>query len=68
MIDRVTFQQDPREYAAALVEEGMVDGGNMFAWLLEWCSQDDIRRFLEVNQLSPDFWFCDDEDPVEEDD
>jgi hypothetical protein len=40
----------------------------MFAWLLEWCSQDDIRRFLEVNQLSPDFWFCDDEDPVEEDD
>jgi hypothetical protein len=56
MIDRVTFQQDPREYAAALVEEGMVDGGNMFAWL------------LEVNQLSPDFWFCDDEDPVEEDD
>lgn len=62
MIDRDTFQKDPRAFASALVDEGMVNGAEMFNWLLCWCSQDDIRRFLEANDLAPDYWFCDDED------
>lgn len=66
MIDRDTFNKDPRLFAWALVNEGMVDGTEMFNWLLDWCSQDDIRRFLEANDIALDYWFGDDEEDDED--
>jgi len=46
-----------REYSDMLfdmIEDGAVDAEEIAKDLIYWCSEDDIKRFMEVRDLLPD--------------
>lgn len=49
------FQDDPRDYAEQLVEEGYTTEGNLLIACLKFMSYDRIREMLDDNELSPRF-------------
>jgi len=49
------FEKDPRGYAIALVDEGLVSSDYMILALLKYMSGDDVREALDANELSPRF-------------
>jgi len=49
------FEKDPRSYAIALVDEGLVSSDYMILALLKYMSADDVRDALDANELSPRF-------------
>lgn len=53
--DQKLFQQDPRDFALQLVQEGMVDPMMMLTAALNWMSHDEVREMLDANELSPRF-------------
>lgn len=55
MFDKKEFQRDPRGYALALVEDGLVDPMTMITACLKYLSHDDCREMLDMNELSPRF-------------
>ena len=62
MFDKKQFESDPRDYAYALVEDGLVSADTMLTACLKYLSHDDCREMLDMNELSPRF----DEDSEEE--
>lgn len=49
------FQDDPRDYALDLVNDGIVGYQTMLIALLKYMSHDDVRGALDANELSPRF-------------
>lgn len=54
-MDQQLFQQDPRDYALQMVEEGLVDAESLLECALKYMSHDDVRGMLDANELSPRF-------------
>ena len=54
MITREQFQDDPRDYALELVEDGF-DANDILLGALKYMSTDDVREMLDANELSPRF-------------
>lgn len=63
MFDSKLFRSDPRSYALAMVEDGMVSYDTMLTAALKYMSHDDVRDMLDANELSPRF----DEDAEDDD-
>lgn len=55
MFDKQFFKEDPRGYALALVEEGLVDAQSVLECALKYMSTDEVRDMLDANELSPRF-------------
>ncbi len=49
------FENNPRDYALEMVEEGLVDRDYMILACLKYMSHDDVRDMLDANELSPRF-------------
>lgn len=60
-MDKEMFKSNPRGYALELVENGM-DAEQMLIAALVYMSHDDVRGFLDANELSPRFLDEEDED------
>ena len=54
-MDKDTFKRDPRDYALALVEEGLVTADHLLLCAVKYMSHDDVRDMLDCNELSPRF-------------
>ena len=54
MSDKRTFKTDPRSYALALIEEGLVSADLLLIALLKYMSHDEVRDCMEANALDPD--------------
>ena len=61
MITREQFQDDPRDYALELVEEGF-DANDLLLAALKYMSTDDVREMLDANEMSPRFTIDDNEE------
>ena len=59
-MDTQLFQNDPRDYALKLVEDGLSTADNLLSAALGHMSHDEVRDMLDANELSPRF----DEDDV----
>lgn len=55
MPDPKLFDTDPRDYALALVEEGLVSADHLLLCAVKYMSHDDVREMLDCNELSPRF-------------
>ena len=64
MSDKKTFKTDPRSYALALIEEGLVSAYLLLIALLKYMSHDEVRDCMEANFLDPDSI----DDGIEDDD
>jgi len=53
--------QDPRDYAVALVEDGLVSAEVLLTACLKYMSHDDVRGMLDANELTPRFVEDDDD-------
>jgi hypothetical protein len=55
------FNNNPRDFALELVEEGMISMETLAVSLIKYMSHDDVRGALEANELSPDHMYviCD---------
>ena len=61
MITREQFQDDPRDYALELVEEGF-NASDLLLAALKYMSTDDVREMLDANEMSPRFTIDDNEE------
>lgn len=61
MITREQFQDDPRDYALELVEEGF-NANDLLLAALKYMSTDDVREMLDANEMSPRFTIDDNEE------
>ena len=61
MRTREQFQDDPRDYALELVEDGF-DANDILLGALKYMSTDDVREMLDANELSPRFLDEDEEE------
>ena len=61
MVTREQFQDDPRDYALELVEEGWYANDILLA-ALKFMSHDDVRDMLDTNEMSPRFTIDDNEE------
>ena len=57
-----TYETNPRDYALALVEEGLVTADHLLLCMVKAMSHDDVRWALDANELSPRFDDDGDED------
>jgi len=53
--------QDPRDYAVALVEDGLVSAEVLLTACLKYMNVDDVRGMLDANELTPRFVEDDDD-------
>ncbi len=53
--DNTAFNKDPRDYALALIEDGLVSIEVLLQCALGAMSHDDVREMLDANELSPRF-------------
>jgi len=63
------YDADVRHYSDILfdmIEEGALDAADIAKDLIYWCSEDDIKRYMEVNQLIGEFIDDDEEEEIEE--
>ena len=51
----MSYEHNPRVYALALVEEGLVSADTLILACLKYMSNDDVREMLDANELSPRF-------------
>lgn len=58
------FQSDPRSFALAMVEDGLVSADHLLLCAINYMSHDEVRDMLDCNELSPRF----DEDEESSDD
>jgi hypothetical protein len=49
------FQEDARDYALELVENGLVSADHLLLCALKYMSVDAVRDMLDANELSPRF-------------
>ena len=52
---------NPRDYAVALVEDGLVSAEVLLTACLKYMSHDDVRGMLDANELTPRFVEDDDD-------
>jgi hypothetical protein len=53
--DNTAFNKNPRDYALALIEDGLVSIEVLLQCALGAMSHDDVRDMLDANELSPRF-------------
>ena len=53
------YEQDPRDYALILVNDGVIDPYRLLVCALKYMSHDTTRGMLDANELSPRFLFAD---------
>lgn len=53
---------NPRDYAVALVEDGLVSAEVLLTACLKYMSHDDVRGMLDANELTPRFVEDDDDE------
>lgn len=61
------YDSDVRHYSDMLfdmIEEGAVDAADVAKDLIYWCSEDNIKRYMEVNMMTSEF--MNDDEEVEE--
>jgi hypothetical protein len=51
----MTYQDNPRDFALELVEEGRISAEGLLKACLVFMSHDDVREMLDDNELSPRF-------------
>lgn len=51
------YEQDPRDYAWVLIQEGLVNPRHLLLCALKFMSHDQTRSMLDANELSPRFLF-----------
>lgn len=51
----MNYQDNPRDYALKLTEEGRVSASHLLLCCLNSMSHDDVRWMLDANELSPRF-------------
>lgn len=66
MLDPNDFDNDPRDYALQLIEDGRCSFKTLAVLLLKAMSQDAVRDALDANELSPRF--LDDEEHEDDED
>mgnify|MGYP003660623635 CR=1 FL=1 len=54
-MDKELFEDNPRDYALKMVEDGLVSANHMLLVILGRMSSDDVRDALDANELSPRF-------------
>tara|TARA_R100000700_G_scaffold25815_1_gene32622 strand:- start:147 stop:314 length:168 start_codon:yes stop_codon:yes gene_type:complete len=54
MADEKNFQENPRDFALELVENGC-SSDTLLLYCLKYMSNDDVRDMLDCNELSPRF-------------
>lgn len=54
MFDEKLFNDNPRDYALELVEQGF-SADHLLLCALKYMSHDDVRDMLDCNELSPRF-------------
>jgi len=54
-MNKDTYKSEPRDYALAMVGEGLVSADTMLLCCLKYMSRDDVRGALDANELSPRF-------------
>ena len=55
MADEKNFQENPRDFAIELVEEGYPTKKAMLRACLKYMSNDEVRDMLDCNEWSPRF-------------
>lgn len=63
-MDKQLFERDPRDFALAMVGDGLVSADHLLLCALKYMSHDDVKDMLDCNELSPRF----DDDYEEEED
>ena len=66
--DNTAFNKDPRDYALALIEDGLVSVEVLLQCALGAMSHEDVRDMLDANELSPRFSSDYNEEDEDEDD
>lgn len=56
MLDPSDFDNDPRDYALQLIEDGRCSFKTLAVLLLKAMRQDAVREALDANELSPRFF------------
>jgi hypothetical protein len=54
-MDKQLFNTEPRAFALDLVDLGMVEADHLLLCALKYMSHDDVRKMLDMNELSPRF-------------
>ena len=60
----MSFKTEPRDFALALIEQGIITKDYMITGCLKYMSHDDVREMLDCNEMSPRFLEMDDEDEL----
>ena len=55
-MDAPNFENAPRDYALALIEDGLVSESTMVMACLKFLSPQDVRTMRDANELSPRFF------------
>jgi hypothetical protein len=56
------YNNNPRDYALALIEEGVTSADALLLACLQWMSHSEVRHMLDMNELSPRFILNTDEE------
>ena len=48
-------ENDPRDYALMLVEDGLITSADLAMMLVKYMSHDDVKDCLDANEISPRF-------------
>ena len=49
------FENDPRDYALMMVEDGLITSADLAMMLVKYMSHDDVKDCLDANEISPRF-------------
>ena len=49
------YENDPRDYALMMVEDGLISSADLAMMLVKYMSSDDVKDCLDANELSPRF-------------
>jgi hypothetical protein len=61
-MDKEQFENNPRDYALQMVEDGLISAHAMLLVIIGRVSNDDVRDSLDANELSPRFGDDDEEE------
>ena len=60
--DLDAFKSNPRDYAMQIVEEGKTTADDLLSCCLKAMSKQDVIDMLDANELSPRFFYEEEED------
>ena len=49
------YENDPRDYALMMVEDGLITSADLAMMLVKYMSHDDVKDCLDANEISPRF-------------